>query len=103
MFMRRVHPTTFVLAACFAAQIGIGIAIKGIQPFWSALPPVPTERALAAEAFGDGEFLYRLLVMDLQNFGDTGGHLTRMADYDMPRVIGWLRRSIVWTRTPTTI
>jgi len=46
---------------------------------------VPTPQAMAAQSFGDNEFLYRLLVMDLQNFGDTGGHWTALKFYEKQR------------------
>jgi hypothetical protein len=44
-----------------------------------------------ANSFGDTQFLYRSLAMDLQNFGDTGGHLTPLKDYDVRQLVAWMR------------
>jgi hypothetical protein len=86
-----MHPTTYVLGAAFAGQIVLGFMIKDVQPHWQVMPPAPTHRDLMATAFGDSEFLYRLLVMDLQNFGDTGGRTTPLKAYDMGLVVQWLQ------------
>jgi hypothetical protein len=87
----RIHMGSLILAGLFAAQIGIAAKTREMVPYWTVLPPTPTLRALDLEAFGDRQFLYRSLVLDLQNFGDTGGRITRMGDYDMTRVVAWLR------------
>jgi len=87
---RSVILTTLLIVA-FLGQLAFGYRISGVRPPWEVLPPTPSPAALEASAFGDKEFLYRVLVLDLQNFGDTGGHSTRMADYDMPRVVDWLK------------
>lgn len=79
------------LIALLAAQLAFGFVNRDVQPAWTALPPVPTARALDAESLGDRQLLYRRLVLDLQNFGDTGGHRTRMGEYDMAEVVKWLQ------------
>lgn len=85
-------PTTTISLLCFVvAQPAFAYLIRDVKPYWEVLPPVPSERSLDAQAFGDRQFLYRNLVLDLQNFGDTGGRRTRMSDYDMPSVVAWLK------------
>lgn len=79
------------LTALLSAQLAFGYLNRNVQPAWTILPPAPTSRSLDSESFGDRQFLYRQLVLDLQNFGDTGGRSTRMADYDMKTVVGWLK------------
>jgi tetratricopeptide (TPR) repeat protein len=79
-----------VLVVAVVAQIAFFIATRDRKPHWEILPPVPTERMLGAAAFGDRQFLYRVLVLALQNFGDTGGRITALKDYDMTEVVGWL-------------
>lgn len=54
------------------------------------LPNLPRERAIPALAFGDEQFLFRYLALNLQNAGDTGGRVTPLRDYDYGQVIKWL-------------
>ncbi len=79
------------LVAALFAQVSFALLLRDTQPFAEVLPEVPTERALAAASFGDEQFLYRQLVMDLQNFGDTGGRWTALREYDMAGVVDWLQ------------
>lgn len=80
-----------VLAALLGAQVTLADALSDAQFEQAILPPVPTRPALGLLSFGDREFLYRKLVLDLQNFGDTGGRITPLRDYHMPDVVAWLR------------
>ncbi len=82
---------SFLLGASALAQFAFGFTHRGLKAEEAVLPPAPTEYALAATAFGDPQFLYRRLVFDLQNFGDTGGRITRMTDYPVEGVLSWLR------------
>lgn len=84
------RPATIVLVAMVAAQAALSLALRPAKPQWEVLPPVPTRQSLSARAFGDDQFLYRALVLALQNFGDTGGRVTALKDYDMTQVVGWL-------------
>jgi hypothetical protein len=83
--------STAVLLCAFVSQALFAWQTKHVRPFWTVMPPVPTARALTAQSFGDAQFLYRWLVMDLQNFGDTGGRFTPLRDYDMNLVVEWLQ------------
>lgn len=89
--MREKILRTGMLVFLLILQIGMGVALSRDKPVWQVLPPAPSHHAADAQAFGDAQFLYRVLVMDLQNFGDTGGRLTPLKDYDMSRVVDWLR------------
>ena len=42
-------------------------------------------------AFGDSQFLFRLQTLWMLDFGDGGGRLKPLRDYDYDRVVGWLR------------
>jgi hypothetical protein len=90
--MRRLgmHPSTLAVGAAFLGQVVFAVGIKDVRPFWTIMPPPPTERELAVLSFGDPQLLYRRLVMNLQNFGDTGGRLTPLRDYDIGLVVGWM-------------
>lgn len=85
------HVANVVLIGALAAQIALAASAKDLRPHWDVVPPVPTERFLDAAAFGDNQFVYRILAMNLQNFGDTGGRITALRDYDMEKVVDWLR------------
>jgi hypothetical protein len=86
----RFHSTTLLLLLALALQLGLAHGLKPITPHRDILPNPPSNRELDAMAFGDRQFLYRQLVLDLQNFGDTGGRSTHMSLYDMDKVVGWL-------------
>lgn len=59
-----------------------------------AVPPAPAAIALTAMALGDSQAAYRAGGLALQNFGDTGGRWTRLADYDYARLIAWFERLV---------
>jgi len=80
----------FALILCAGAQFAFASVHQDLRPVLEAIPPPPSPAARDARAFGDQQFLYRQLVLDLQNFGDTGGRITTMRDYDIDRVLGWL-------------
>ncbi len=86
--MRRLLTPALILAAL--AQFALSHEIRGLQPSADVIPPAPSADAVKARAFGDDQFLYRQLAHDLQNFGDTGGRVTTMRDYDPDRVLAWL-------------
>lgn len=81
---------TFGLVIAAAAQGLLAYHLRGQQVPAEVIPPAPSAEVLAARAFGDRQFLYRQLTHDLQNFGDKGGRVTTMRDYDPDRVLDWL-------------
>lgn len=83
--------TGAALTLLLAGQVTLAFVLKDAVVAREVLPPAPTQRTLDALSFGDREFLYRKLVLDLQNFGDTGGRVTPLSEYSMPRVVEWLR------------
>jgi hypothetical protein len=84
------HPLSIALMAVFAVQVAFGWQTRPIKPHWEILPPPPTERAIAFAAFGDRQFLYRVLVRRLQDAGDEGGRVTPLKDYDIGMIVAWL-------------
>ncbi|HLN25137.1 MAG TPA: hypothetical protein VK558_14275 [Patescibacteria group bacterium] len=79
----------------------LGLALAGHLEFWQQnaalraeteiIPVPPSPRAVSAMAFGDRQGLYRVLGHELQDFGDTGGRVTPLLNYDYDRVLTWLR------------
>ncbi len=82
---------TLVLVSALLVQISLSIHMREMQPYQEILDVAPTQKFLGLAAFGDNEFLYRQLVMELQNAGDTGGRWSSLREYDMARVADWLR------------
>ena len=82
--------SSFLLLAAFAAQLAYGYSLRHIRPHWEILDPPMSDRALDAAAFGDRQFLYRVLVVELQNAGDEGGRVTPIKNYDVDLVVAWM-------------
>jgi len=81
---------TVLLVIAAMAQAAFAVLNRDIRPNWEILDPPPTERALALSSFGDTQFLYRILAMELQNAGDEGGRVTPIKAFDMNRVVAWM-------------
>ncbi len=79
-----------ILILALIVQVNLSASLKDVRAYAEIVEVAPTNRYLAAAAFGDNELLYRRLVMDLQNAGDTGGRWSALEDYDMRRVVDWL-------------
>lgn len=77
-----------VLVVC--AQAGFSWSIRDLRPTMGILPDLPQERAVAALALGDEQFLFRYLALNLQNAGDNGGRITPLKNYDYEKVAAWL-------------
>ncbi len=75
-----------------AAQGAFWVWTREARVEAALVPPPPSERAVAALAFGDAQFLYRALTLRLQNMGDGGGRFPPLRDYDYGRLAGWFRR-----------
>lgn len=58
-------------------------------PDLSIVPDVPGKTAVKAISFGDEEFYFRLLALDLQNAGDTFGRFTELYKYDYKKLYAW--------------
>lgn len=84
--MNRFHA---LLAACLLAQAGFWWQTHSVRPPMDIVPPVPGEVSVQAEAFGDTQFYFRALTLEMQNFGDLFGRFTALKDYDFPRLARW--------------
>ena len=79
-----------LLAILLAAQVALAVALHDATRLAPLVPPPPPAPALTLFALGDAQLAYRLGGLALQNFGDSGGRATPLADYDYDRVIGWI-------------
>lgn len=82
---------SLTLLCVVAAQAAFSWSIRDLRPTMGILPDLPQERAVSALAFGDGQFLYRYLALNLQNAGDNGGRVTPLKNYDYAKVVQWLQ------------
>jgi hypothetical protein len=80
---------TAVFAVFFAAQGGFWWHTHVIMPEMGIVPNVPGARTAHALAFGDDEFFFRLLALNLQNSGDTFGRFTALYKYDFNKLHQW--------------
>ncbi len=79
-----------VLLVILSIQIALWYWVtKPIKPELDVLPPVPSERAVKALSFGDEQFFFRLLAMNLQNAGDTFGRATPLKNYNYETLSRW--------------
>jgi hypothetical protein len=60
-----------------------------ILPDMSVVPEVPGRQAVAALSFGDEEFYFRVLALEIQNAGDTFGRFTELYKYDFSKLYAW--------------
>lgn len=78
-----------IFSLFFSLQVLFWVETKPLKPQMDVVPAVPGELAVKALSFGDNEFLFRLLGLHLQNFGDTFGRFTALREYDFGRLSRW--------------
>jgi hypothetical protein len=72
-----------------ALQLGFWNATRAKLPDMGVVPDVPGRVAVKALSFGDEEFYFRLLALDIQNAGDTFGRFTELYKYDYRKLYAW--------------
>jgi len=87
----RRFPLWIALLSALAVQFAVGWTLRPLRPVIDEFPPPPGPAGFTATAFGDSEFLFRVQTLWLQNFGDGGGRVKPLRDFDYARVVGWLR------------
>jgi len=84
----------------FIRQYGLLLLFAGLQlGFWQMtrsklpdmgiVPDVPGKTAVKALSFGDEQFYFRVLALDIQNAGDTFGRFTELYKYDFKKLYAW--------------
>ena len=86
---RALRVITLLFVLFLAAQIGFWNHTRAIMPPMGIVPSVPGERTAHALAFGDDEFFFRLLALNIQNSGDTFGRFTALYKYDFNKLYQW--------------
>jgi hypothetical protein len=81
---------TWISFLCLLSiQLVFWMETRPYKPKMEVVPAVPGELAVEALSLGDKEFLFRLLGLHLQNFGDTFGRFTALREYNFERLNGW--------------
>ncbi|MGE0754852.1 MAG: hypothetical protein AB7L92_06795 [Alphaproteobacteria bacterium] len=83
------HSTILLLVFMMAAQGLFWQHTRNIKPDMGIVPDVPGKQAIHALTFGDDEFFFRILAMNIQNAGDTYGRFTSLRYYDFSKLYLW--------------
>lgn len=83
------YPTDYALFLLLALQLVFWFSVKDIKPNLSIVPPLPSEVEVKALAFGDEQFYFRVLGMQIQNAGDTFGRSTPLKNYNYKTLSQW--------------
>ncbi len=83
------YRTDYFLFALLALQLVFWFSVKDIKPNLSIVPPLPSAVEVKALAFGDEQFYFRVLGLEIQNAGDTFGRFTPLKNYDYKTLSKW--------------
>lgn len=89
LLVRRFLLQYWMLLAIACLQVGFWGATKDKLPDMGIVPDVPGKVAVKALSFGDEEFYFRVLALELQNAGDTFGRFTALYKYDFKKLYAW--------------
>ena len=79
-----------VVLASLGGHLIFSSHLADLRASQTLLPSPPPLALLEAESFGDRQTAFRLLALQVQNFGDGDGHFTALQDYDYRRLLDWL-------------
>ncbi len=85
--MRYMLPVLFV--AALVLQISFWTYSRTVKPDLGIVPDVPGRAAVKALSFGDEQFFFRLLGLQIQISGDTFGRSTALYKYDFVKLNQW--------------
>ena len=80
-----------LLLVLVSLQVTFWIQTSHIKPRMEIVPSVPGKEAVQALAFGDPQFYFRVLSLNLQNSGDTYGRFTALRYYDYNKLYQWFK------------
>ncbi len=78
-----------VFALVLVVNIALWFSVRFVQASWVNVPPAPDVKYASLAGLGDRSFAYRLNALMIQNFGDTGGRLTPLEDYNFNILADW--------------
>lgn len=77
------------LALFLTLQLTFWAKTRDIMPSMDIVPDVPGRESVKALSFGDEQFYFRMLALELQNAGDTYGRFTALKLYDYNKLSHW--------------
>ena len=83
------HPLYIPLAACLGLQLAFWNQNRTVFPKLDIVPPAPMPQMGPMLSFGDNEFFFRGLALNIQNFGDMFGQFTPLKNYDLDQMAKW--------------
>ncbi len=89
-YRRPLHLLTLLLVIFVSAQGAFWWRTHEIRPIMQVIPDVPGKAAIRALSFGDDQAAFRVVAINLQNFGDTFGRFTPLYKYDYSKLFHWL-------------
>lgn len=63
--------------------------IRTKQAEWMNIPPAPENKYASSYGLGDSQLAYRNIALMIQNFGDYGGRVTSLDDYNFEELAKW--------------
>lgn len=82
-------PYYMFLAVTFMLYGAFWFYTKDLRPEWKSVPPPPPENTIELAAMGDKQFFFRVNALNIQNFGDIGGRVTPLKDYNFELLARW--------------
>ncbi len=73
----------------FLLQIVFWYDTRNVRPEMEIVPSVPGEKTIEAITFGDREFFFRALAINIQTFGDAFGRFSPLYKYDFSKLYRW--------------
>lgn len=90
-FYLNIHRISFIFFIIFfILNIIFWSKTKEIKPQYYIVPEPPSEALVSVLAFGDNEFLHRILATRLQNSGDIFAENKALKDFDYKKIYYWL-------------
>jgi hypothetical protein len=87
--IKKYYHSDMLVVILFIIQGMFWYETNHIKPEMTIVPNVPSEATVQALSFGDEEFFFRALALDLQNMGDTFGRFTALKYYNYKKLYGW--------------
>jgi len=80
----------WLFLAVFSLQVFFWKETEKFKPTFELVPQAPSKYLTSALSLGDNEFLFRVLVLRLQNSGDIFAGFTALKNYDYSRIYQWM-------------
>ena len=79
----------FILSLALVINIAFWFYSRNIKAEWLNVPPPPHKKYASSYGIGDNQFAYRVIGLMIQNFGDSGGRVTALKEYNYDHLTQW--------------